>query len=68
MNVFEIAHAQRGTITPAQEQALINLVTKLGRARFAQYRALAGVTAPIPRLSKGEAWRLINLISKDLGG
>ena len=58
---------QRGTLTQAQERALIIFVTRLGRPRFAEYRRLAGVgKTSIPRLSRAEAWKLMQIIIKDL--
>lgn len=66
-NRFELAHAQRGTLSQAQEKALTNFAITLGRERFSQYRQQARVDTPIPRMSKAEAWRLIRLITQDLG-
>jgi hypothetical protein len=58
---------QRGTLSHRQERALVNLVIRLGRAKFAEYRRLAKVgRTPIPRLSRGAAWRLMNIILQDL--
>lgn len=68
-NRFEIAAAWRGSITPKQERALNGFVTRLGRRKFARYRALAGVgNTPIPRLSSKEAYELISVIREDLDG
>jgi hypothetical protein len=61
------ATMRKGTLTESQERALVNLITRLGRTRFAEYRRRAEVgMTPIPRLSRGEAWKLINVISQDL--
>lgn len=64
-NRFEIAHLQgRGTITHKQEQFLISQPP----GALARYRRELAIFAAIPRLSKQQAWRLINRISQDMGG
>lgn len=57
---------QRGTLTGKQERALFSFAINLGRGKFSEYRRVAGVDAPIPRLSKAEAWKLISEIMTDL--
>lgn len=65
--VNSLTASQRGSLSLAQECALIKLVIWLGRPKFAEYRRIAGVgTRPIPRLSKSAAHRLIGTILQDL--
>lgn len=51
-------------LTAAQEKALISIVRAIGKKRYHQHKAALGIALnkPIPRLSKGEAWQLINRI------
>lgn len=67
-NMFEAAADLKGDITPAQERALRNFVVNLGRENFGWYRAALRITAPIPRLSKSEAHRMLEAITQDLRG
>jgi hypothetical protein len=58
---------QRGTLSQAQERALVHFVIRLGRTRFARYRWVAGVGGtPITRLTKSEAWRLMQVTIQNL--
>jgi len=66
LNQFVAAHDQRGTLSQPQEQALIGFATRLGRERFGEYRQRVGAFSAIPKLSKGEAHRLIAVIVADL--
>lgn len=66
MNVLLRRLTQRGTLTGRQEKALFAFAVNLGRKKFSEYRQAAGVDAPIPRLSKAEAWKLISEIMTDL--
>lgn len=64
-NRFEIAHAQaKGSITPGQEKYLVNQTT----VTLARYRRELHIFGAIPKLSKGDAWRLIHAIQADLNG
>lgn len=64
MNRFELAHLQGwGTITPSQERFLIGQLPET----LAKYRRELGIFAPIPKLSKQAAWKIINRISQDMG-
>ncbi len=65
-SIFERAAAQRGSLSQQQETALLRYAADLGRAKFAEYRRRAGVgSTTITRLSRGEAWRLLNCIISD---
>lgn len=65
--INSLATSQRGSLSLAQERTLINLVIRLGRRKFAEYRRIAGAgTRPIPRLSKSVAHQLIGTIVQDL--
>lgn len=64
-NRFLLANLQpRGTITLNQERFLIGQPP----GTLARYRRELGIFGAIPRLSKGDAWRLINRISQDVNG
>lgn len=67
-NMFETAADYRGTLTEGQERALRSFAINLGKERFGWYRAALRITAPIPRMSKGEAYRMIRAITQDLEG
>jgi hypothetical protein len=66
-STMKFPDTQHGTLSHRQERALVNFAIRLGRAKFAEYRRLAKVgMVPIPRLSRGAAWRLMNTILQDL--
>lgn len=67
-NVFEAAALLKGNLTQGQERALRSFAINLGKERFGFYRAALRITAPIPRLSKSEAHRMIRAITQDLEG
>lgn len=60
-NRFELAAQQpRGTLTRAQERFLITQAPAI----LAEHRRRVNVFNPIPKLSKRQAWLLINSIAK----
>lgn len=64
-NRFLLAHAlPKGTITRNQERFL----TGQSSVTLKRYRHELMIFGAIPRLSKQQAWRLINRITQDLGG
>lgn len=54
--------AHHNPVTPAQQNALIAIIRRVGKAHYRQTKVDLAIPleTPIPRLSKGQAWRLIN--------
>lgn len=64
-NRFLLAHAlPAGTITRNQERFL----TGQSSVTLKRYRHELMIFKPIPKLSKGDAWKLIHAITQDLNG
>lgn len=55
-------------ITRSQGKYLLNLIQQVGLGAYRGYKARLGIPLdlPLPRLTKGKAWQLINAIVTDL--
>lgn len=68
MNIFKLAHLNRGTASQKQVNALDRFLTTLGSDRFNRYRASVGIRPGTPnrRLTKKTAYLLLREIIGDL--
>ncbi len=55
-------------ITAAQQKALIGLISRIGKPRYWDHKDALGIprAVTLSRLTKAQAWKLINTIATDL--